>query len=91
MVNAFDGIVLTSPVSFGYSKFSEQSSTWFAGQVLREMLNQAGLEKKQINGLSLSSFSLAPDTAPSVVESLGLGLKWLANIPYGGASGVIAA
>ena len=91
MASGFDDIVLTTPVSFGYSKFSEHSSTWFAGQVLREMLDQSGIEKNQVDGLSLSSFSLAPDTAPSVVESLGLSLKWLANIPYGGASGIIAA
>ena len=84
-------IVLTSPVSFGYSKFSEHSATWFAGNVLREMLSDAGLDKSAVDGFSLSSFSLAPDTAPSVTESLGLTLRWLANIPFGGASGVIAA
>ena len=88
---SYDEIVLTAPVSFGYRKFSDKSSTWFAGQVLRELLTVAGIEKQQIDGLSLSSFSLAPDTVPSVVESLGLSLRWLANIPYGGASGVIAA
>ena len=87
----YDDIVLTTPVSFGYSKFSDNTSTWFAGQVLRNLLARAGIDKQQVDGLSLSSFSLAPDTAPSVVQSLGLSLKWLANIPYGGASGVIAA
>ena len=87
----FDDIVLTSPVSFGYAKFSEQSAIWFASQVLRKLLQASNLEKRQINGLSLSSFSLAPDTVPSAVEAMGLTLTWLANIPYGGASGVIAA
>ncbi len=87
----YKDIVLTTPVSFGYSKFSEHSATWFAGNVLREMLSQSGLEKTAVDGFSLSSFSLAPDTPPSVVESLGLTLRWLANIPFGGASGVIAA
>ncbi|MGR8946616.1 MAG: thiolase family protein [Gammaproteobacteria bacterium] len=91
MARGYDSIVLTTPISFGYSKFSENSSTWFAGNVLRQMLTVAGVDKAEIDGLSLSSFSLAPDTAPSVVESLGLTLKWLATVPYGGASGVIAA
>ena len=91
MAMNYDDVVLTTPVSFGYSKFSDKTSTWFAGSVLRNLLAQSGLEKKRVDGLSLSSFSLAPDTVPSVVQSLGLSLRWLANIPYGGASGVIAA
>lgn len=91
MAKDFQDIVLTAPISFGYQKFSDHSATWFAGNVLREMLQVSGLEKSAVDGFSLSSFSLAPDTVPSVVESLGLSLRWLANIPFGGASGVIAA
>ncbi|MEM7466166.1 MAG: thiolase family protein, partial [Pseudomonadota bacterium] len=87
----YDGIVLVAPTSFGYTKFSEFSSVWFAGGALQEMIAKTGIEKNQIDGLSISSFSLAPDTAPSVVERLGLTLRWLDDIPFGGASGIIAA
>ena len=44
----------------------------------------------QIDGLTVSSFSLAPDTAVGVTQHLGLSPRWLDHIPTGGASGVMA-
>ena len=50
-------------------------------------LNQTGLKKKDINGLSITT-QASPDTAPHVAEQLGFELDWVLNADYGGASGV---
>ena len=91
MSQSFDDIVLTTPVSFGYERYSEHDATWFAAGTLRQMLADSGLKKHDVDGLAIASFSLAPDTPPSLVESLGLELCWLEQLCFGGASGVIAA
>src|SRR6185369_15571919 len=46
--------------------------------------------KEQIDGLTVSSFSLAPDTAVGVTQHLWLSPRWLDHIPTGGASGVMS-
>src|SRR5678816_2198728 len=54
---------------------------------MRAALNQTGLKKKDINGLSVTT-QASPDTAPHVAEQLGFELDWVLNADYGGASGV---
>jgi acetyl-CoA acetyltransferase len=48
------------------------------------------LKKEQVDGLTVSSFTLAPDTAIGLTQHLGLAPRWLDHIPLGGASGVVA-
>ena len=48
------------------------------------------MKKEQFDGLTVSSFTLAPDTAVGVTQHLGLSPRWLDHIPTGGASGVMA-
>jgi acetyl-CoA acetyltransferase len=86
----YQGIALVTPVSFGYSKASERDASWFIGSVLREMLKQAGIDKAAVDGLAMSSFSLAPDTVSFLTQHFGMTLRWLEQLPFGGASGVIA-
>jgi len=87
----YDGVVLTSPVTFGYERYSEHGVPWFAGNALAQMLRLSGLEKSAIDGLAIASFSLPPDTPPSLAEYFGLELRFLEALPFGGASGIIAA
>jgi acetyl-CoA acetyltransferase len=91
MNNVFAGVVLAAPVSFGYARYSEHGVPWFAGNALAEMLRLSGLEKSSIDGLAIASFSLSPDTPASLAEYFGLELRLLEALPFGGASGVIAA
>src|SRR5437773_8828321 len=42
------------------------------------------------DGLSVSSFTLAPDTAIGLTQHLGLSPRWLDHLALGGASGVVA-
>jgi acetyl-CoA acetyltransferase len=60
------------------------------GQALKGLLDASGLDKRQIDGLTISSFSLGPDTAVGVTQHMGLTPRWLDHIPTGGASGVMS-
>lgn len=51
-------------------------------------LANAGLEPRDVDGLAVASFTLAPDSAIDLAWKLGLPLRWLAQSPLGGASGI---
>lgn len=51
-------------------------------------LASAGLEPSSLDGLAVSSFSLAPDHAVDLAWHLGLRLRWLMEDTNGGASGI---
>lgn len=86
---SFDGIALTTPVTIGYERNSEHGAQWFAGRALGELIAKAGIEKSDIDGLAMSSMSMAPDTAVAMTAYLGLSPRWLEDVPMGGASGVV--
>jgi acetyl-CoA acetyltransferase len=48
------------------------------------------LKKESVDGLTVSSFTLAPDTAIGFTQHIGISPRWLDHIPLGGASGVVA-
>ena len=54
----------------------------------RSALVNAGLEPRAIDGLAVSSFSLAPDHAVDLAWTLGLRLRWLMEETSGGAGGI---
>lgn len=85
-----EGVALVAPVTVPYVRYSEHGAPWFIGKALSAMLQKAGLDKSEIDGLSVSSFSLAPDTPPSMAEYFALEPRWLEHVPMGGASGVVA-
>ena len=88
--SSYEGVAVAVPITVPYQRYSTHGAHWFIGQALRALLQQSGLEKAQIDGLTVSSFSLAPDTAVGVLQHLGLNPRWLDHIPTGGASGVMA-
>jgi acetyl-CoA acetyltransferase len=88
--SGYDGVAVTVPVTVPYLRHSTRSAHWFIGQALEALVKGSGLAKEQIDGLTVSSFSLAPDTAVGVTQHLGLSPRWLDHIPTGGASGVMA-
>jgi len=45
---------------------------------------------KDINGLSISSFTLAPDSAIGLTQHFGLSPRWLDSVPLGGAAAVVS-
>jgi acetyl-CoA acetyltransferase len=86
----YDGVAVAAPVTFGYSLRSERETPWYLGSALDQMLRKAGLKKTDVDGLTVSSYTLYPDHSASLAEYLGLQPRHLVDIPFGGASGVIA-
>ena len=87
---SYSGVAVCVPITVPYVRYSTRSAHWFIGQAVKALLDQSGLAKDQIDGLTISSFSLGPDTAVGVTQHLGLSPRWLDHIPTGGASGVMA-
>jgi acetyl-CoA acetyltransferase len=86
---SYEGVAVAVPVTVPYVRYSTRSAHWFLGQALEALVKQSGLDKSQLDGLCVSSFSLAPDTAVGVTQHMGLSPRWLDHMPTGGASGVM--
>ncbi len=86
----YEGIAVAVPVTVPYVRYSTKSAHWFIARALANLLKASGLSKQAVDGLSLSSFSMAPDTAVGLTQHLGLSVRWLDHVPMGGASGVVA-
>jgi acetyl-CoA acetyltransferase len=86
----YDGIALAAPLTVPYVRYSIRAAHWWLARVFSKILDTARLQKQDIDGLTVSSFTLAPDTAIGLTQHLGLSPRWLDHIPLGGASGVVA-
>src|SRR3989338_9523556 len=69
-----------------YSRKSEEPLLWYYAEAIRKALDQTGLKKSDIQGLSITT-QASPDYSPHVAEQLGLELDWVLNGDYGGAGG----
>ena len=87
----FRDIAFVAATSLPYERRSERSAAWFIGTAFTRMLDRAGLEKHDIDGLAIASFTLASDSVVSMTEYLDISPGWLEQIPMGGASGPVAA
>ncbi len=87
---AYDGVVAAVPVTIPYERYSIQTAHWWIGRALAETIRRAGIRKRDIDGLCVSSFTLGPDTAVGLTQHLGMSPRWLDHIPMGGATGVVA-
>jgi len=90
LIRGYDDIALCVPVTEPYVRRSEHGAHWFLGRALRRLLDGSGLVKGAIDGLCVSSFTLAPDTAVGLTQHFGLSPRFLEWLPMGGACGVIA-
>jgi acetyl-CoA acetyltransferase len=82
--------VLAAPVTVPYVRYSIRAAHWWLARVFGLLLKEASLAKDEVDGLTVSSFTLAPDTAIGLTQHLGVSPRWLDHIPLGGASGVVA-
>jgi acetyl-CoA acetyltransferase len=83
-------VVLVAPVTVPYVRHSVHSAHWFVARALLRLIEESGLDKADIDGLSLGSFTLAPDTAIGLTQHVGIGVRWLDYVPLGGACGIVA-
>ena len=88
--SSYEGVAVAVPVTVPYRRYSTHDAHWFIGQAMEALVKTSGIAKENIDGLTVSSFSLGPDTAVGVTQHLGLSPRWLDHIPTGGASGVMA-
>ncbi|HEU4379702.1 MAG TPA: thiolase family protein [Hyphomicrobiaceae bacterium] len=86
---AYDGVVLCAPVTVPYRRYSTNSAHWWIGRALQALTKQAGLQPTDLDGLSVSSFTVGPDTAIGLTQHFGLTPRWLDHVPFGGASGMV--
>ncbi len=63
-----------------------QSTHTFLRDAVVTALADAGVEARDVQGLAVASFSLAPDTAVDLAWKLGLSLRWLLQDTNGGSS-----
>ncbi len=87
---SYDGVVAVSPVTVPYARYSIKSAHWWIGRALKDLLTRSKLEMRDIDGLSVSSFTMGPDTAIALTQHFGVSPRWLDHVPLGGASGVVA-
>ena len=86
----YQGLAVATPISLMFGRFSNASTPLLFARALKELLEQSGLQKTDVDGLAVSSFSLSPDPAIALSRSLGLSLRWFQDVNLGGASGGVA-
>jgi len=87
---SYEGAVVTAPFTMAYERYSIESAHWWIAKALRGSLQAAKLKPADLDGFSVASFTLFPDTAVGLTQHLGLCPRWLDHIPMGGASGVVS-
>ena len=87
--HGYDGVALAAPVTVPYQRYSTRYAHGWIARALEALLKDSGLNKEDIDGLAISSFTLGPDTAVGLTQHLGMSLRWLDHVPMGGASGVV--
>jgi acetyl-CoA acetyltransferase len=87
---SYEGVVLAAPVTVPYVRYSIRAAHWWLARALKALLDQSGLKKESVDGVTVSSFTLAPDTAIGFTQHIGISPRWLDHVPLGGASGVVA-
>lgn len=88
--HSYDGVVLAAPVTVPYVKHSTRPAQWWVAQALAGLAKTAGVSHKAFDGLSVASFSLAPDSTIGLTQHLGLSPRFIDFLPFGGAAGIMA-
>src|SRR5438067_6806142 len=85
----YEGVAVAVPVTVPYVRYSIRAAHWWLARCLADLLKASGLKKEELDGFSVSSFTLAPDTGIGLTQHLGLSPRWLDHVPFGGASGIV--
>jgi acetyl-CoA acetyltransferase len=90
MTRNYEGIAVVCPVTTAYTRRGEYETPWYVARALRQLIREAGIRKQDVDGLAVSSFMLPPDPVVALSASLGVELRWMEDVPFGGASGIVA-
>jgi acetyl-CoA acetyltransferase len=86
----YDRVVMVTPVTIPYTRYSIESAQWWIGRALKALVENAGIAARDIDGFCVSSFTVGPDSAVGLTQHFGLCVRWLDTIPLGGASAIAA-
>jgi acetyl-CoA acetyltransferase len=64
------------------------TTEWLLADAFLRALTDAGIEREDVDGLGVASFTLAPDRAIDLAWRLGLRVRWMMDDGNGGASGI---
>ena len=84
MRQGYQGVAVAVPVTVPYVRYSIRAAHWWLAKALSEIIDRSGLKKDDIDGLSVASFTLAPDTAIGLTQHLGLSVRWLDHVAIRG-------
>ncbi|MGH3359711.1 MAG: thiolase family protein, partial [Nocardioidaceae bacterium] len=81
---------VTGAYEHPYTRHPAETTTTagLVADAVRGVLDDADIAFEDVDGLGVSSFSLAPDHAVDLAWRLGLRLRWIMQDPHGGASGI---
>jgi acetyl-CoA acetyltransferase len=85
----YDGAVIVGYGQTAYEKRAGHEVVWYLADAIRRALAHAGIEKREVDGLAVSSFMLPPDNTATLAEQLGMTLRWGYLGTFGGAEHVI--
>jgi acetyl-CoA acetyltransferase len=81
-------IIGTAETEYSRHPRADSTTASLLVSAARAALADADIEAKDVDGLGVSSFSLAPDGAIDLAFRLGLSLRWLMDARTGGASAI---
>jgi acetyl-CoA acetyltransferase len=85
----FQNVVIATAIEVPYQRRApEISTTEMLVRAIAQALKHAGLAHGRVDGLGVSSFTLAPDHAIDVAFAAGLSPRWCMDDGHGGASGI---
>ena len=90
MQGTYNDIAVAVPISLNFGRHTQDETPVLFARALKALLEQSGIERSEIDGLAVSSFSLNPDPAVALSRSLGMSLRWLEQVSLGGASGGVS-
>jgi len=85
----YDGAVIVGYGQTEYHKRAQHEVPWYLADAIRRALAHAGIGKREVDGLAVSSFMLPPDNTATIAEQLGMTLRWGYLGTFGGAEHVI--
>ncbi|MGO4852146.1 thiolase family protein [Phaeovulum sp. W22_SRMD_FR3] len=87
---AYRDVVITVPVTVPYERYSTRPAQWWVAQALRALAEGAGCSHQSFDGLSVASFTLAPDSAIGLTQHFGLSPRHLDFVPLGGVAAIVS-
>lgn len=88
MSKRFQGVYVVGAGQTAYEKRTKKTVQRLIWEASDRALRSAGLSFRDVDGLGVTCFTLAPDNVTTMAEHMGLECRFLVQGLYGGASGI---